>query len=458
VNGKTWKAWLVPGGLLLALAAALVNSSLFVQIAPSLAFYYVAVFAAGLLLAWRFNSSRVLFSLLVLLLAHRAVDFFSAGRLHTGPGRTAVALAALLVPLNFIAFAAMRERGLTVAGIAPRFGLLFFESVVFAVLCRPENSPADPHHPSAAGIPFWILLSFAAAIAVFVRRFFQTRKPIEPGFMWSVAAVFLWLEFAPAGKMSDAYVATAALILGASLIETSYVLAYHDELTGIRGRRAFNESLLSLDQQYAIAIVDIDHFKKFNDTYGHDTGDQVLCMVAKRLSQVAGNGQAFRCGGEEFAIVFRNTSAKEAFEHLDALRQVIQKSTFHVRGAERRAEKAADRATEKRSNLENDLRAGKPDRRKSISKKALTGSRRDSRPRLSSGAQLRENEQSDHLSVTVSIGVAEPSTRYRQPEQVIQAADQALYRAKNKGRNRVELASTAPLRLAERKRAKASPL
>jgi len=60
--------------------------------------------------------------------------------------------------------------------------------------------------------------------------------------------------------------------------------------------------------------------------------------------------------------------------------------------------------------------------------------------------------------VTVSIGVAEPSTRYRQPEQIIQAADQALYRAKNKGRNRVELASTAPLRLAESKRVKASRL
>ena len=52
-------------------------------------------------------------------------------------------------------------------------------------------------------------------------------------------------------------VATAALILTGSLIETSYVLAYHDELTGIRGRRAFNQALQSLDQQYAIAIVDI---------------------------------------------------------------------------------------------------------------------------------------------------------------------------------------------------------
>ena len=431
----------MPGGLLLALAAALVSSSLFAQVTPSLAFYYVAVFAAGLLLAWRFNSSRVLFSLLVLLLAHRAVDFFSEGQIHAGPGRTAVALAALLIPLNFIVFAAMRERGLVIAGIAPRFGLLFLESVIFAVLCRPENSPARPLHAGDPAIPLWILLSFVAATAVFVRRFFQTRKPIEPGFAWSVAAVFMWLEFAPAGKAADAYVATAALILGASLIETSYVLAYHDELTGIRGRRAFNESLLSLDQQYAIAIVDIDHFKKFNDTYGHDVGDQVLCMVAKRLSQAGGDGQAFRCGGEEFAIVFRNTSAKEAFEHLDSLRRIVEKSTFQVRGSERRAERRA----EKRSDSRNDLRKGEADRRKPARRKTASASPSPSPDRLS-----------DHLSVTVSIGVAEPSTRYRQPEQVIQAADQALYRAKNKGRNRVELASTAPLRLAEGKRAKAS--
>jgi diguanylate cyclase (GGDEF)-like protein len=460
VNGRTWKAWLVPGGLLLALAATLVNSSLFVQIAPSLDFYYVGVFAAGLALAWRFNSSRVLFSLLALLLAHRAVEFFSAGQVlagsvRTGPGHTAVALAALLIPLNFIVFAAMRERGLAIAGIAPRFGILFLESVAFAVMCRPENSPADPHHPSSAALPIWTLLSFAAAIAVFVRRFFQTRKPIEPGFTWSVTAVFLWLQFAPVGKMSEAYVATAALILAASLIETSYVLAYHDELTGIRGRRAFNESLLSLDQQYAIAIVDIDHFKKFNDTYGHDVGDQVLCMVAKRLTQVGNDGQAFRCGGEEFAIVFRSTSAKEAFDHLDALREVIEKSTFHVRGSERRAERIADsksdlrnerhneRRDERRNELRNELRAAGSDRRKSAKKKTTAAS---------------PSQSPDRLSVTVSIGVAEPSTRNRQPEQVIQAADQALYRAKNKGRNRVELASTASLRLAEGKRPKVSRL
>ena len=452
MNGRTWKAWLVPGGFLLALAVSLVNSSLFAQIAPSLSLYYVAVFAAGLLLAWRFNSSRVLFSLLSLLLAHRAVAFFSGpvflASVQSGPGRRAAVLAALLVPLNFIVFALMRERGLSIAGIAPRFGLLFLESVFFAVLCRPENS-GNPVHDGAS-IPLWTLLSCAAAIALFIQRFFQNRRPIEPGFVWSIVAVFLWLQFAPTGKASDAYVATAALILAASLIETSYVLAYHDELTGIRGRRAFNESLLSLDQQYAIAIVDIDHFKKFNDTYGHDVGDQVLCMVASRLSQVSGGGQAFRCGGEEFAIVFPNTSAKDAFEHLDSLRRVIERSTFQLRSSERRAERRAagriEKSAERSPEAKSDRRAGESDRRRPTRKKSI--------PENSS-------QPPDRISVTVSIGVAEPSTRLRQPEQVIQAADQALYSAKGNGRNRVEIASTGPLRMSgmsRKKRAKASQL
>jgi diguanylate cyclase (GGDEF)-like protein len=415
VPGKGWKIWLFPGAFLLALAAVLVNSSLFPRMAPSLSFYYVAVFTAGLFLSWRFNSSRIVFSLLVLLLAHRAVEFFARGEIRTGPGRTAVLLMALLVPLNFALLDWTRERGLVIVGIGPRFTLLFLESVLVAVWCRPENSHRVAH-PLAAALPLWAMIGFVIGVAAFVFRFIQSQKPIEPGFVWSVVAVFLWLEFGPIGKISDAYVATAALILTASLIETSYVLAYHDELTGIRGRRAFNEALLSLDQQYAIAIVDIDHFKKFNDTYGHDVGDQVLCLVASRVSEVCGGGQGFRCGGEEFAIIFRDLSAQDAFEHLDTLRLTIAGSAFRLRGTERRGTH----------------RSGESDRRRPARKKA-------------SVAPLRPS--ANELSVKVSIGVAETSTRYRTPEQVINAADQALYRAKHSGRNRVELASSAPLRL-----------
>ena len=240
MNGKAWKAWkawLVPGGLLLGLVVALINSPVFALVAPSLGFYYVAAFAAGLLLAWRFHSSRILFSLLTLLLAHRAVEFFSSGRAGTGPGQTAVTLSALLIPINFMVFAVMRERGLVIAGIAPRAGILFLESVVVAVLCRPENSAAGSSRPNLGEIPVWALVGFVAAVALFIQRFLQTRRPVEPGFVWSAAAAFLWLEFAPLGRMADVYVATSALIIAASLVETSYVLAYHDELTGIRGSR-----------------------------------------------------------------------------------------------------------------------------------------------------------------------------------------------------------------------------
>ena len=436
MNGKTWKAWLVPGGLLLGLVVALINSPVFALVAPSLGFYYVAAFAAGLLLAWRFHSSRILFSLLTLLLAHRAVEFFSSGRAGTGPGQTAVTLSALLIPINFMVFAVMRERGLVIAGIAPRAGILFLESVVVAVLCRPENSAAGSSRPNLGEIPVWALVGFVAAVALFIQRFLQTRRPVEPGFVWSAAAAFLWLEFAPLGRMADVYVATSALIIAASLVETSYVLAYHDELTGIRGRRAFIEELLSLDQQYAIAIVDIDHFKKFNDTYGHDVGDQVLCMVAACISKVGGDGQAFRCGGEEFAVIFRSLSAKEALEHLEFLRETIERSQFRVRGAERRTERSVEGRSDRRAGAFDRRRPTKTTRKKTVS------------------ADL--NPLPDRLSVTVSMGVAEPSTGYRQPEQVIQAADQALYRAKQKGRNRAELASTAPLRLEKTRRAKAS--
>jgi diguanylate cyclase (GGDEF)-like protein len=62
--------------------------------------------------------------------------------------------------------------------------------------------------------------------------------------------------------------------------------------------------MMSLGHRFTIAMLDIDHFKRFNDTYGHAVGDQVLKMVAAKLRQVKGGGRAFRYGGEEFTLVF----------------------------------------------------------------------------------------------------------------------------------------------------------
>ena len=259
---------MVPGGMLLALAVALVNGPLFAQVASSLSFYYAAAFTAGLLLAWRFNSSRILFSLLTLLLAHRAVDFFSSGHPYTGPGTGRPTGCAF----DCAQFHCVRRHAGT--GTYDRRDRAAFRPAVYRIRRSCDFVPTGEQRGRAAAsaefvrCSIWAMAGLVAAVGLFIRRYLQTRKPMKPGFVWSVTAVVLWLEIAPIGKASDAYVATAALILAASLIETSYVLAYFDELTGIRGRRGFNEALLSLDQQYAIAIVDIDHFKKFNDTYG----------------------------------------------------------------------------------------------------------------------------------------------------------------------------------------------
>jgi hypothetical protein len=124
---ETLKSVFVPGGILLLTAVALLAGGFLSISAAAVDFYYYAVFGAGLLLAWRFHSSRVLFALITLLLAHRAIQFFSGGRIASlGPGRIAFETSAFLLPITFIVLSVVRERGLTISAIAPRLFFLFF--------------------------------------------------------------------------------------------------------------------------------------------------------------------------------------------------------------------------------------------------------------------------------------------------------------------------------------------
>jgi PleD family two-component response regulator len=155
-------------------------------------------------------------------------------------------------------------------------------------------------------------------------------------------------------------------------------------------------------------MLDVDHFKRFNDTFGHDAGDQVLRMAASKMVQIGADGKVFRYGGEEFAIIFRHISAEEALEHAEALRRSIAETSFVVRGPDRSQRQRQER-------------------------------RQHHRPR-----KLRR-ERLD-TRVTVSIGVAEPAGPDTPAENVIHAADKALYRAKERGRNRVEISVARRLR------------
>ncbi len=412
------KSLTVPGGILLLGVAALVHSGWLNLPPPALSFLYYCAVIGGMLLAWRFHSSRIFFALIVLFLGQQAIAL--SGGAPAPPGSTVFVAAAVLVPLNYVLIALMHERGVTISGIAPLGLFLFVQAVIVAVLGRTEEGaslPARAHRAAlAVSLPDYALLAFGAAGILLLVRSLLTRKPADSALLWALASFFLSLHFTGTARISLAYSATAACILATSIIETSYLLAYHDELTTLPSRRAFNDALLRLQHPYSIAAVDIDHFKRFNDTYGHDTGDQVLRLVAARLAQVTGGGQAYRCGGEEFVILFPGKTTREVVDHLEQLRAAIEVAEFRARGNDRRQVPRGP-----------DRRNVRPTRR---ARKA------------NSIRRLTQEKTPAPLSVTVSVGIANSSAERAHPDLVLEAADKALYRAKANGRNRVETAAS----------------
>lgn len=233
-----------------------------------------------------------------------------------------------------------------------------------------------------------------------VIKFLIRPEAISAGFVWAAAVLLLRRPAA-----AEIYVGLATVAIGVAIIERSHWIAYHDELTGLPGRRAFNEALAGLGETYSIAMVDVDHFKNFNDTFGHDTGDQVLRNVAGHLARVTGNGKAYRCGGEEFAVLYPGVGLDDALFHAEKLRRTIQDDVFVARGPARSARKRSERRV--------------------------------------SCKVSRRRKAAVETSVTVSIGVAAAQPDTHDPHEVVKAADRALYSAKDLGRNRVEVAPTA---------------
>jgi diguanylate cyclase (GGDEF)-like protein len=416
-NSGWWKTLLVPGGLVLALASLILSGEVWRVSPTGLSFFYSVVFLAGLVLAWRFHSGRTFAAMILVLLAHRAVEFFSAGRVAAvGPGRTALEGVSILLAVNITWLAAAGEFGFTIAAFAPRLGILFLESVFIAVICRPRPEWGSDLFRAAWLPQSWFAwtklsqvswLALLVAFAFLVVRSAFSRKQSDAGFAWALAAVACALSGGGVGRAADGYIATAGFVLLVSVVETSYRMAYHDELTGIPSRRALNDARAGLEFPYTVAVVDIDHFKNFNDTYGHDTGDEVLRMVAGRLAGVTGGGKAFRVGGEEFTLLFAGKRVAEVQSHLERLRGTIEETKFHLRGVDRR------------------VVARGPERRSST--------RTAGRARAGDGPTHTVD-----LRVTVSIGAAEGRDG-QTFEEAHDRADKALYRAKKNGRNRLEV-------------------
>jgi GGDEF domain-containing protein len=313
-------------------------------------------------------------------------------------------LCCLLLPVMFALYAAWEERTHLFQDLVAR--LAVFVAVGSVALGLEQSFPgallawlADIRWPSLHGD--WMSLiqlsyaTFLIAFAVLITQYIRKPRPLHAaqlvgllGLFWALPKTFI-LPFTLNIMCSQ-----VMLMIASAVAHEAYQMAFRDELTGLPGRRALNERMQRLGRNYVLAMSDVDHFKKFNDTHGHDVGDQVLRLVASKLSKITnGGGRAYRYGGEEFAIVFAGKTLEECMPHLEVIRETIANYAIHLRNP-------------------------------------------DSRPQDDQqGRQRRAGSQASTVSVTVSIGVAERQPEHRNPEEVLKAADQALYAAKGAGRN-----------------------
>jgi diguanylate cyclase (GGDEF)-like protein len=402
---RTFFSLLIPGGLIfLATALLLETGALNKSLYALVHLYPYLVAAAGVLLGWRFNRSRLVLSILVLAIADRALLYYGSGvAVSPTTARSVTNAVAILLPLNLAAISLVKERGIVTWRGLLRFGIILLQVLLVFLICRyPQLGVAKALDFSFVKSGFLAkialsqlaLLAFTAAFLLLTIRFILHEGVIENGFFWALLSAFFAFVVGKTGAISTIYLATAGLVLVISVVETSHSMAFLDELTGLPARRALNEALLKLGSNYTVAMLDIDHFKKFNDKYGHDVGDQALRMVASKLADVSGGGRPYRYGGEEFTILFPGKLVDECLPHLERTRKAIEEAEFILRGRGRPRKKPE-----------------KPKKTKGRRKKA---------------------------AVTISIGVAERNEKFSTPQQVIKAADKALYKAKKAGRNRIK--------------------
>lgn len=398
VNSKIFKILyrlFLPGGLLLVFAAVLIRLGLLADPnSPLVLFVPLMIYAAGLGLSAYFRRSRLFFATLLLALSG-VMLVWVAPFIPDKAGQVMANAVALLLPLNLLILAFLKERGIVSRTGRKRLAIGAVQVIAIAALCLPFMAKPAAYLQSAflpQELTHWshlsqlALLGFIFCTGIIMVPLIRRYRAVESSLLWAMISSFVALRFGVSNHLSGIFFATGELAILVALIETSYSMAYLDELTQLPSRRALNEALMKLPETYTIAMLDVDHFKKFNDSYGHESGDQALRLVASRLARIAGGGKAYRYGGEEFSVVFPGQASDEVFVYLERMRKIIEQSTFTVRSSERR------------------------------------GKRR-----------VRRGKKQTH--VTVSIGVASTSADQFTASEVLRIADQALYKAKAKGRN-----------------------
>ncbi len=350
-------------------------------------FYLLSIVAIGV--SWYYNRSRFIFILLPLITL-----FWAMNTLDTLRTKQLLELIPLIVPLHLLFFLFLKERGLfTTWGALKVVSIIIEMAVIYYLITEVPTLQKyidvtlfQEHLTQWTRLSDLSVLTSMVFFTVFVLfSFLHFHIIYHTAFIGIFLLVIIGLHHSgDEYYMALAFLGVVLTVFGI-LLKESYRLAFYDELTSLPGRRALMEDMAKLGRKYSLAMVDIDHFKKFNDTYGHDTGDDVLKMVAGLLSKVEGGGKAYRYGGEEFTILFPSKELQGAFRSMDRLREDLSDTSFTVRTAK--------------------------------SKK------RRSRPQT--------------VSIHISSGVVEKSDEDHDPMAVMKRADNALYKAKKKGRNMV---------------------
>ena len=349
----------------------------------------LAILAIGLTI--HFNRSAVFFYTLLVIIANLSLG------LKWLDSSLSYSLLTGLLPLQLLILTVLPERGIFSLRAIPAYAsLLLFAAFAFFVM---KTSPA---WATEILLSDWLPARYfdwtplpqtvvAVSVVVFLHMLVFCFLRPSPHMSAGLGILVMLIAQMHAGDSSSSLnvFSTAALLMCLyAVTQESWRMAYLDELTGLPARRALREKFQQMGGLYSVAMLDVDHFKKFNDTYGHDTGDAVLQMIAGKVNQVTGGGQPYRYGGEEFSIVFRNKNTKAALLHLEDLRENIASSNFVINRSSRR----------------------KSDKR--------TGSAKNK-----------------SVAVTVSIGVADSNADISSPWDVLKLSDKALYKAKGRGRN-----------------------
>jgi diguanylate cyclase (GGDEF)-like protein len=364
------------------------------------AFLTHSALVGGAAVALVFRRGRALFALLTLTLAYAAQQTCLAQGLMTPAARAVYLLLTIFVPVNLALLAALPERGTINRNGAERLVVLLAEAAIIGVVVA-VGGGALFDWVSGRFLPFGLgqlphagVLVVIAAVTAALAATIRTRSAVSAACAGAILAFVVAVHVPAANYTSSIFFLAAGLMVTIAVLHDAFRVASRDRQTGLPNRQALDDRLEALPRKYALAMVDIDRFGDFNTTRGSALGDQALKMVAARIQLAVGRGNAYRFGGEEFAVVLPRTNAAGAVSRLEALRHNVE--SYHL----------ALRSPERERNTRRSRRAG-----------GWKGS--------------------ETLSLTVSIGVADNASGPVAPRAVLEEAERALYRAKEKGRNTV---------------------